>query len=546
MFQSFYKYVLVCLFIVASVLVLGCSDNDDSKAADALRVTEFYPQEGDYGTEVTILGAGFGNYRLDVSGHIYFNGTEATKILYYSDNRIVIKAPEGFTTGPITVRVQDKEVATTEIFNYVETEQVDEDALRVSDFTPKRGYYLTEVTITGANFGTSANTVKVSFNGVEAEKIVSVTETEIKAIVPAGATTGPITVNTGLEEVSSDEVFTYLEDGAEVQSVSPAHAWSGEEVTITGVNFHDVGAENITVDFKGGKATAISATDTEIKVIVPADAASGTFTVTFGDEQTFSGVVFQKYTLNQSDFTGAYGSSYEPFKFSTGWDPCYIRIDNNYLEFYFDQAACDADNRRERRGAEVVCDFSTWSEAWYGYKLFLPEGKFPKDVEGSIITQIFNGGDANTWAGHLVIDNKNLCVSYRGSAAASAEKRETVGELAWNQWIPVVLYYKAGKNNKAEIRVWMGDDMQENSPTLTLTDINLGFGYWLDDNTLNGEVTEDNRVADSLGGKWGLYVQAGGDRIIRFDNLSVLSGNPVRDQQGNLTTGFKIVDPRGW
>lgn len=107
----------------------------------------------------------------------------------------------------------------------------------------------------GANFGTSANTVKVSFGGAEAAKIVSVTETEIKAIVPAEAKTGSITVNTGLEEVSSDEEFTYLADGAEVQSVSPAHAWSGETVTITGINFHDVGANNITVDFKGGKAT---------------------------------------------------------------------------------------------------------------------------------------------------------------------------------------------------------------------------------------------------------------------------------------------------
>ena len=546
MFESFCRYILGCLLIVAGVLVTGCSDNTDSETAGALRVTEFYPLEGDYGTEVTIWGSGFGNYRLDVSGHIYFNGVEDTEILHYSDNRIVVKSPKGFTTGPITIQVKDDEAASGDSFKYVEKEEVDENALRISDFTPKKGYYLTEVTIMGANFGTSANTVKVSFGGAEAAKIVSVTETEIKAIVPAEAKTGSITVNTGLEEVSSDEEFTYLADGAEVQSVSPAHAWSGETVTITGINFHDVGANNITVDFKGGKATPISATATEIKVIVPADAASGTFTVSFGDEQAVSGVVFQKYTLSQSDFTGAYGSSYEPFKFSTGWDPCYIRIDQNYLEFYFDQAACDADNRRERRGAEVVCDFNTWSEAWYGYKLFLPDGKFPQNVEGSIISQIFNGGDANTWAGHLVIDNKKLCVSYRGSAAASAEIRTTVGELSWNQWIPVVLYYKAGRNNQAEIRVWMGDNIQENTPTLTLSGINLGFGDWLDDNTLNGEVTESNRIADSLGGKWGLYVQAGGDRIIRFDNLSVLSGNPDRDQQGNSTTGFKIVDPRGW
>ena len=90
MFESFCRYILGCLRIVAGVLVTGCSDNTDSETAGALRVTEFYPLEGDYGTEVTIWGSGFGNYRLDVSGHIYLNGVEATEILHYSDNRIVV------------------------------------------------------------------------------------------------------------------------------------------------------------------------------------------------------------------------------------------------------------------------------------------------------------------------------------------------------------------------------------------------------------------------------------------------------------------------
>lgn len=543
MLRLSYKYFMFYLFSSLVFISSGCNENK-SEIPTSLTVTEFFPTEGDFGTEVTILGSGFGDYRLDVSGKVYFNGTEATDFIKYSDNRIVVRAPDGFTSGPISVKVFDDEVATSESFNYIDVEEVDENALTITDFYPKSGYYLTEVTISGNNFGTSVNTVKVKFGGIDAYKIVSVTETEIKAIVPDNAVTGSIYVNTGTDEAFSTNEFQFKTGGASVTSINPTHAWAGQEITITGTNFHNVGAKNIVVDFKGAKAIASSATDTEIKVIVPEDAQNGTFTVSFGEEQTISGVVFQKYDLYESDFTGSYGSSYDPFYFSTGWDPCYIRIENNYLEFYFNQEACTNDDRRERRGAEVACDFSTWSEGWYGYKIYLPSGLYPDNVNNSIITQIFNTGDSNTWTGHLTISQKELYISYRGTAAAEDETKEKVGDLTYDTWIPLVLYFKAGRNNKAEIKVWLGDDMQENSPTKILTDINLGFGYWLDDNTLNGEVTEDNPVADCLGGKWGLYVRYDGDRTIRFDNLSVLSGNPTIGSDGNETTGFKIVDPR--
>ena len=222
------------------------------------------------------------------------------------------------------------------------------------------------------------------------------------------------------------------------------------------------------------------------------------------------------------------------FKTSWSWDPSYAKAVNQYMEVYFNQAALDADNRRERRGAEVACDFTTNSEGWYGFKIFLPDGLFPKNIDGSVIAQIFNSGNSNTWAGHVKINHDKLVMSYRGSAAASAEVNKEVGTLTWDKWTPIVVYFRAGRNRQGNIKVWMGDNITEDNPTFDSGGINFAFGEWIDDTHLNNVARDDYKAA-SLGPKFGLYVSTGGDRTIRFDDLKALEGNP--------TGAFGIVKP---
>ncbi len=222
-----------------------------------------------------------------------------------------------------------------------------------------------------------------------------------------------------------------------------------------------------------------------------------------------------------------------PFSIQWAWEPNYIEVVDNVLEFYYDQAALDADDRRERRGCEVVCDFRTTSEGWYGFRFFLPDGKFPKDVDGSIIAQIFNCGDRNSWAGHISVDQDKLHISHRHALVDPVIGE--IGTVQWNEWIPVVVYFRAGRNNQGCIRAWMGDDMAESSPAYEADNINFAFGEWTDDTHLNGVVSAENEVADYLSCKFGLYVSSGGDRTIRFDDIKVLEGNPSR--------AFDIVRP---
>lgn len=66
----------------------------------------------------------------------------------------------------------------------------------ISVFHPTSGSVGTEVTISGINFGSDKNVASVRFNGTLAE-ITAYSTTNIKVLVPTGATTGPISLSVG-------------------------------------------------------------------------------------------------------------------------------------------------------------------------------------------------------------------------------------------------------------------------------------------------------------------------------------------------------------
>lgn len=99
----------------------------------------------------------------------------------------------------------------------------------ISSINPEYGPPGTTVTISGNNFGNTRGTTKkgrsvqassyVSFNGVQATKYLQWTNTEIKASVPQGATSGPVTVVVNGASSNADRTFTvnyptwYLAEG---------------------------------------------------------------------------------------------------------------------------------------------------------------------------------------------------------------------------------------------------------------------------------------------------------------------------------------------
>ena len=81
----------------------------------------------------------------------------------------------------------------------------------VSSFSPASGYVGDAVTITGSNF---TDAVSVSFNGTDASIFTVVSDTEITATVPGGATTGAITVATASASGASSSDFEVVDSGS--------------------------------------------------------------------------------------------------------------------------------------------------------------------------------------------------------------------------------------------------------------------------------------------------------------------------------------------
>ena len=90
----------------------------------------------------------------------------------------------------------------------------------VSHFSPKSGSIHTPVTITGTNL---LSTVyhQVSFNGKPTAAFVKLSDRQIQALVPPGATTGPISVETRSGTAVSTDHFTVTKSGSNTSLFVP-------------------------------------------------------------------------------------------------------------------------------------------------------------------------------------------------------------------------------------------------------------------------------------------------------------------------------------
>jgi hypothetical protein len=128
------------------------------------------------------------------------------------------------------------------------------------------------VTILGNKF---TGTSEVAFNNTVAAFSVD-SDTQIRATVPAGATTGKISVTTPAGKVFASTNFT-VEFPPSISAFTPTSGPSGTQVTITGTSF----AGTTAVAFNGAAAAGFTVdSDTQIKAFVPSSATTGKITVT--------------------------------------------------------------------------------------------------------------------------------------------------------------------------------------------------------------------------------------------------------------------------
>ncbi len=148
-------------------------------------VTSVTPNAGPVGTQVTIAGTNFG--ASQGASTVTFNGASAGTATSWSISSITINVPAGATTGGVVVTVGG--VASNNNIAFTVTT-----APHISSLSPTSGPVGTQVTITGANFGSSQGTSTVSFNGATPRSIINWSATSITAAVPSGATSGNVVV----------------------------------------------------------------------------------------------------------------------------------------------------------------------------------------------------------------------------------------------------------------------------------------------------------------------------------------------------------------
>lgn len=156
-------------------------------------ITSFTPTSGPPRLRVTINGTGFLSANVAA-----FNGAAGTDLQIVSDTQLQVTVPTTAKTGAITVTDPNGGIATSTANFTVTT------APNITSFTPTSGPVGTLVTISGRGF---TATTGVTFDGTPASFTFK-SNTKLTAIVPAGATTGPIAVTNPAGTAQSSTPFT--------------------------------------------------------------------------------------------------------------------------------------------------------------------------------------------------------------------------------------------------------------------------------------------------------------------------------------------------
>jgi hypothetical protein len=157
-------------------------------------ISSFTPTSGPVGTTVAISGE-----HIAGATTVAFNGTPASFVVS-SDTQISATVPSGASTGPISLTTPAGNATSTTAF----TVTVPGPPPTISSFTPTSGPVGTIVTISGAQF---TGATAVFFNGTPASFTV-ISNTQIRATVPSGATSGPIGVTTSAGTATSPQRFS--------------------------------------------------------------------------------------------------------------------------------------------------------------------------------------------------------------------------------------------------------------------------------------------------------------------------------------------------
>jgi large repetitive protein len=205
---------------------------------------------------------------------LYLSSARADDIAYFYDELGRVVQATNATSGDAILYTYDA------AGNITSQRTVPVTSLSIGHFAPATGPIGTQVTINGTGFSATPASNTVRFNGVAAG-VVSATATQLVATVPAGATTGTISVEVAATTVTSAAAFTVTAASSEpvITLVTPNIGNAGTAITIVGNNFETVPSRN-NVRLNANPASVIASSAMTVSAIIPAGTSSGKIRVT--------------------------------------------------------------------------------------------------------------------------------------------------------------------------------------------------------------------------------------------------------------------------
>jgi hypothetical protein len=286
--------------VAVALLVLGLAT---PAYAVAPTITSVTPSTASDDCEVTIIGT---NFQTSPATAVKFGGVDGTGETIDSSTQMEVTIP---STGGVGDNTSAPVVASNGVDNsapFAFTTGPEAACPGAPTFSPSSGIVGSTVTISGT-FNSTVTGVR--FHTSSLVTPTNASTTGATAVVPAGATTGPIHVYTAAGQKTSTTNFTVTPVPAPtISSFTPAFGPVGTSVKITGTNFSGTisGASFTTSSVKFNTTTATSFTvnsATQITATVPTGATTGKISVTTPGGTATSATNFTVSTVHSRSVT---------------------------------------------------------------------------------------------------------------------------------------------------------------------------------------------------------------------------------------------------
>ncbi len=232
----------------------------------APKILGFTPTTGILGTQVTLSGFNLANAGPPPVVQV---GAVPAVVTDATPTSVTLTIPPAAMTGRLTVKTSDG-VATTDASLTVIRPPT------VTSFSPASATVGQVVTVTGTGLGGVA---EVRFEGASAPVLAPASPTSLRVTVPAGATTGRLSVtNTG----GSGQSAQVLRVAPKILDFAPVTGILGTRVTLTGFNLANAGPPPV-VQVGTVSAVVTDVTPTSVTMTIPPAATTGRLTVRTSD-----------------------------------------------------------------------------------------------------------------------------------------------------------------------------------------------------------------------------------------------------------------------